>query len=63
VALAAYTAFTNGNNAGGQAAHLGGAGLGYLLIRNPHVLDLLAPRWPRRRQRARVTDWSREFDR
>ncbi len=64
VALAAYTAFTNGNNAGGQAAHLGGAGLGYLLIRNPQVLDLLAPRWPgRRRQRARVTDGSREFDR
>jgi membrane associated rhomboid family serine protease len=37
--VAAYTVFTSGNNAGGEAAHLGGAALGYLLIRNPHWLS------------------------
>jgi membrane associated rhomboid family serine protease len=41
VALAAYTVLFNGQNAGGQAAHLGGAGWGYLLIRHPQWL-----RWP-----------------
>lgn len=37
--LAAYTVFTQGRNAGGEAAHLGGAALGYLLIRNPGLLN------------------------
>jgi membrane associated rhomboid family serine protease len=37
--LAAYTVFTQGHNAGGEAAHLGGAALGYLLIRNPRLLN------------------------
>jgi membrane associated rhomboid family serine protease len=32
--IAIYTVFTNGRNAGGEAAHLGGAAVGYLLIRN-----------------------------
>jgi membrane associated rhomboid family serine protease len=31
--IAIYTVFTNGRNAGGEAAHLGGAALGYLLIK------------------------------
>ncbi|MEM6561944.1 MAG: rhomboid family intramembrane serine protease [Planctomycetota bacterium] len=35
---AAFTVFTNGNNAGGEAAHIGGAVLGYLLIRHPNWL-------------------------
>ncbi len=42
VALAAYTVVfygrTGGHNAGGEAAHLGGAALGYLLIRRPNLL-------------------------
>ena len=47
IALAAYTAFTNGRNAGGEAAHLGGAALGYLLITHPHWLPSFRrkPRW------------------
>ena len=44
LAIAAYTVFHYGpfasNNAGGQAAHLGGAAAGYLLIRYRHVLDV-----------------------
>ena len=39
-----------GPNAGGEAAHLGGAGTGYLLIKNIRWLDWLDPqRWKRRR--------------
>jgi membrane associated rhomboid family serine protease len=40
VGWAAYTAFTNGSNAGGQAAHLGGAVVGYALMRYPQVLNV-----------------------
>jgi membrane associated rhomboid family serine protease len=69
VAWAAYTAITNGSNAGGQAAHLGGALLGFVLIRYPHSLDFLE-RWGGSRYRLRTrrgrsdfTDWSKNFDR
>lgn len=41
LAVAAYTVIFNGHNAGGEAAHLGGAALGFALIRWPHVLDRL----------------------
>jgi hypothetical protein len=62
VGIAAYTAFNSGYNAGGEAAHLGGAALGFLLIRNPHVLNVLD--YPARRARARArtafSDWSRD---
>src|SRR5260221_2481416 len=61
VAIAAYTAFTNGSNAGGQAAHLGGAALGYVLIRHPQVLNFLAPQ--RRKAAARFVDWSQDSNR
>jgi len=41
--VAAFVVLAQGNepgaNAGGEAAHLGGAGLGFLLIRYPHWLD------------------------
>lgn len=37
--IAAFTVFFHGNNAGGQAAHLGGAAFGYLLIRYPKSLN------------------------
>ena len=64
VAIAAYTAITNGNNAGGEAAHLGGAGLGYLLIRHPQVLNFLSPARARRaRARRQFVDWSQETNR
>lgn len=39
LAIAVFTVFSNGHNAGGEAAHLGGAAMGYLLIRNPMLLD------------------------
>jgi len=68
VGWAAYTAFTNGSNAGGQAAHLGGAVVGYALVRYPRVLNVFesvrgrSGRHPRARGRA-TTDWSKNFDR
>lgn len=34
----AYTVLTDGRNAGGEAAHLGGAAFGFLLIRKPELL-------------------------
>jgi membrane associated rhomboid family serine protease len=45
--VAAFTVFTQGRNAGGEAAHLGGAALGFLLIKNPRFLnwaEKLSPR-------------------
>jgi membrane associated rhomboid family serine protease len=48
LAVAAYTVIFQGDNAGGEAAHLGGAALGYLLIRFPRVLDLLQLRRKRK---------------
>jgi membrane associated rhomboid family serine protease len=50
--VAAYTVFTYGPNAGGEAAHLGGAAAGFGLIRNPQLLDVFdsaRSRWQRRR--------------
>lgn len=40
IAIAVYTVFTSGTNAGGEAAHLGGAALGYVLITYPKILDI-----------------------
>jgi membrane associated rhomboid family serine protease len=48
--VAVYTVLTSGNNAGGEAAHLGGAVAGWLLIRNWHVLNLFVPVERRRMQ-------------
>ncbi len=39
VGIAAYIVLTAGGNAGGQAAHLGGAAMGFFLVRQPHLLD------------------------
>jgi membrane associated rhomboid family serine protease len=44
VAIAAATVFFNWRNAGGEAAHLGGAVVGYLLIQRPQVLNVFAHR-------------------
>jgi membrane associated rhomboid family serine protease len=41
VAVAMLTLFLGGGNAGGEAAHLGGAIAGYWLIRRPHLLHRL----------------------
>ncbi len=56
--IAAITVFTQGPNAGGEAAHLGGAALGILLMLNQHWLNPFAPR-----RRVAFRDWSRETDR
>jgi len=39
--FAAFMVLTNGNNAGGEAAHLGGAILGFILMKNPSWLSFL----------------------
>jgi membrane associated rhomboid family serine protease len=37
-----YMILTNGNNAGGEAGHLGGAILGFILMKNPRLLSFVA---------------------
>lgn len=50
IAIAVVTIIMQGSNAGGQAAHLGGAGVGFLLIKNVGWLNWFDPqRWKRRR--------------
>ena len=39
VGIAVWTVFTSGKNAGGEAAHLGGAAAGWYFIRNPRHLS------------------------
>jgi membrane associated rhomboid family serine protease len=43
LAMSVYVIFTNGRNAGGEAAHFGGAAVGFLLLRYPRALDVLVP--------------------
>jgi membrane associated rhomboid family serine protease len=76
--LAAYTVFAAGpfaHNAGGEAAHLGGGVLGFVLMKNQHWLNGFAPGRPRltaggrvssargRRPRAFQKDWSKDLNR
>lgn len=42
IAYAAFTVIFRGNNAGGEAAHLGGAAVGWLLMRHPWVVERIA---------------------
>lgn len=39
IGIAVFMILTGGGNAGGEAAHLGGAAAGFMLIIRPHVLD------------------------
>ena len=50
--LAIWAVLFQGDNAGGQAAHLGGAAVGAALARYPRVLDVF-DKWPPRRKRRR----------
>jgi membrane associated rhomboid family serine protease len=50
--IAVWTVFTSGHNAGGEAAHLGGAALGWIIIRNPRWLNIFEA-GPRRRNLSR----------
>jgi membrane associated rhomboid family serine protease len=40
LAIAVFTIFSGGENGGGQAAHLGGAVVGFFLIRKPELLNV-----------------------
>jgi membrane associated rhomboid family serine protease len=51
IAIAAFTIFSHGVNAGGEAAHLGGAAVGFLLISNPRWLNLFEAGYHSGRQR------------
>jgi membrane associated rhomboid family serine protease len=42
MAIAVYTVLIHANNAGGQAAHLGGGLLGYFLIRHEPLLNVVS---------------------
>jgi membrane associated rhomboid family serine protease len=57
IAIAAYTVIGNGRNAGGEAAHLGGAAVGAILIRFPKALSIFDFRLPKRRRRGPRDDW------
>ena len=67
--MALYVVLTSGMNAGGEAAHLGGGALGFLLIRNQHWLDFAVPQrrmataTRRRRRVGYRKDWSKDFNR
>jgi membrane associated rhomboid family serine protease len=61
VGYAMYVAFTNGDNAGGQAAHIGGAVLGFLLMRNPYLLNIFVRK--HQRVRRRKSDWTNDYNR
>jgi membrane associated rhomboid family serine protease len=61
VGYAMYVAFTNGDNAGGQAAHIGGAVLGFLLMRNPYLLNVFVQR--HQRVGRRKSDWTNDYNR
>ncbi|MCK4872584.1 MAG: rhomboid family intramembrane serine protease [Phycisphaerales bacterium] len=56
--IALFTLFTQGDNAGGQAAHIGGAVAGYFFIRRPALLhDFLDFRGgPKKQRRSRPSD-------
>jgi len=50
IGIAIFTVFTSGHNAGGEAAHLGGAAMGAALMSNPRVLNIFDPSMWRKRQ-------------
>jgi membrane associated rhomboid family serine protease len=62
IAIALYAVFTSGDNAGGEAAHLGGALLGLILISNQHLLNLFAPTRRSRKRKMAFKDWSRDLN-
>jgi membrane associated rhomboid family serine protease len=63
VAIAVYTVLTSGENAGGEAAHLGGAILGLVLISNQHLLNIFVPARRSSRRKMAFKDWSRDMNR
>jgi membrane associated rhomboid family serine protease len=54
VVLSLFIVFTSGRNAGGEAAHLGGAAVGYLLISRAHWFNIF-----QFRRRRNTDQWQR----
>jgi membrane associated rhomboid family serine protease len=66
IGIAVYTVFSNGYNAGGEAAHLGGAVVGFILIRKEGWLDFVNFRRSRMKyggRRVAYKDWSKDLNR
>ncbi|MFM7134482.1 MAG: rhomboid family intramembrane serine protease [Planctomycetota bacterium] len=63
VAMSVFTLLQAGQNAGGEAAHLGGAMAGWLVVRKPHLLDDFFDLFGRRRAPAQVAPGTAEIDR
>ena len=74
--MALYSVISIGYNAGGEAAHLGGGVLGFVLMKNQHWLNwaspsparrrVVTPSIPRSRRRTRHAvqkDWSKDLNR
>jgi membrane associated rhomboid family serine protease len=56
--LAVYAVVFSGENAGGEASHLGGAAMGLIFVFNPQLLDLFTMRRrSRTRRRTSFSDW------
>jgi len=71
VGMAAIVVFSSGQNAGGEAAHLGGALVGFTLIRQQHLLNLFAPgrrrygmanRGRGKKRRVAFKDWTKDMN-
>jgi membrane associated rhomboid family serine protease len=62
IGISVYTVMSNGTNAGGEAAHLGGAVAGFALIKNVHWLNVFVPGRKSSRRRMAFRDWSRDSD-
>jgi membrane associated rhomboid family serine protease len=68
--MALYAVATAGNNYGGEAAHLGGGVVGFILIKNINVLNFLLPKQrggmyigPRSQSSTLQKDWTNDPDR
>lgn len=61
--IAVLSVLVGSANAGGEAAHLGGAALGFLLTRHPELLDWASRGGPLTRWRQRWRRWQQERQR
>ena len=58
IGIAVVTIISQGSNAGGEGAHLGGAATGFLLIQRPQLLRIFDFNWWRRPPRGpRMSNW------
>jgi membrane associated rhomboid family serine protease len=62
VGISVYTVITAGANAGGEAAHIGGALAGFGLIKNVHLLNVFVPGRKSAKRRVAFRDWRQDSD-